>query len=526
MGDCRCAGIPGADLRKAAEAYSQLAGQVKDTASRARALQAQARCLVRTGAKDQALGILTGPLAQPDLRHATDALGRLIAPNSQLLALQLIGHNDQRFDVLAGALAGQLNDYAGLALTSAQRRFLMESLTDLGWHGPAFPTLPAERLASEYLQSPQPAAARGEVRPTALPGIWQMDSYDGRLILLFKEDRLIADLSVAARLDEPFPGITTRLELPGRNQPGLGPGARSVPFLTLPASEHLPDWRLAVYLDQDPFAASARRAQWAYFTVGVSTIAVIGLLAVALASYLGRQIRLTRLKNDLIATVSHELKTPLASMRVLVDTLREGRCTNAQQAHEYFELLARENERLSRLIDNFLTFSRMERNKRVFEFTPVDVVPMVRSAVEAIGERFSAPNSKLEVDLPAELPKVRGDREALTTVVLNLLDNAWKYSGDQKAIQIRAYAADSGVSIEVRDNGVGLSRRAMRRIFDRFYQVDQTLSRQTGGCGLGLAIVKFILDAHGGTIDVRSQVGKGSVFTVRLPCTSAHEPNG
>jgi signal transduction histidine kinase len=202
---------------------------------------------------------------------------------------------------------------------------------------------------------------------------------------------------------------------------------------------------------------------------------------------------------------------------VLVDTLREGRYADAKQASEYFDLIAHENERLSRLIDNFLTFSRMERNKRAFEFTSVNVADAVRAAVAAVRERFSSPESRLDVDLPADLPLVRADRDALVTVLLNLLDNAWKYSGDDKAVKVRAFADDSGVFVEVADNGVGMSRRAVSRIFDKFYQVDQTLSRKAGGCGLGLAIVKFILDAHGGSIDVKSQTGKGSTFTVRLP---------
>ena len=271
-----------------------------------------------------------------------------------------------------------------------------------------------------------------------------------------------------------------------------------------------------MYLKEDPFSASAQKAESAYLATGISAIAVIALLAVAMASYLGRQIKLTRLKNDLIATVSHELKTPLASMRVLVDTLREGRCGDARQAGEYLELIAKENERLSRLINNFLTFSRMERNRRTFEFAQVDIAGVVRAAVEAMGERFASPASRLDVEVPADLPLVRADRDALVTVILNLLDNACKYSGEDKAVKVRAYAADGGAYIEVSDNGFGMSRRSMRRIFDKFYQVDQTLSRKAGGCGLGLSIVKFILDAHGGAISVKSQPGKGSTFTVRL----------
>jgi signal transduction histidine kinase len=147
----------------------------------------------------------------------------------------------------------------------------------------------------------------------------------------------------------------------------------------------------------------------------------------------------------------------------------------------------------------------------------VDVAAAVRTAVESVGERFASPEARLEVDLPAGLPPVPADRDALVTVILNLLDNAWKYSGDHKAVLVRAYAADGSVFVEVSDNGVGMSRRVVRRIFDKFYQVDQRLSRKAGGCGLGLSIVKFILDAHGGSIDVKSQPGKGSTFTVRLP---------
>jgi signal transduction histidine kinase len=114
---------------------------------------------------------------------------------------------------------------------------------------------------------------------------------------------------------------------------------------------------------------------------------------------------------------------------------------------------------------------------------------------------------------------ITGDQDALVTVLLNLLDNAFKYSADEKHIVLRAYAADKNICLEVEDNGVGLSRRAVKKIFDRFYQVDQSLSRETGGCGLGLSIVKFIIDAHKGKIDVESQPGKGSTFTVKLPVT-------
>ncbi|MCL2330048.1 MAG: hypothetical protein FWC56_01970, partial [Phycisphaerae bacterium] len=254
--------------------------------------------------------------------------------------------------------------------------------------------LTACELAGRYLDTPQSPAEKMRLTPSALPGLWHMTSRDGRIVSLFDEVPLIADLIAAGRLNEPFAGPKTqlRLELPGRGDPN------HEPFLTGPISDQLPGWRLAIYLDQDPFATFSARAESHYLIVGISATAIIAALALLMASYLGRQIKLTRLKNDLIATVSHELKTPLASMRVLVDTLREGRSVNEQQTQDYFELISKENERLSRLIDNFLTFSRMERNKRAFEFSLVHVGEVVNEAARAVRDRFALPGSQLHVD--------------------------------------------------------------------------------------------------------------------------------
>jgi signal transduction histidine kinase len=242
----------------------------------------------------------------------------------------------------------------------------------------------------------------------------------------------------------------------------------------------------------------------------------IAFLSILIAVYLRRQVRLTRLKNDLIANVSHELKTPLASMRLLVDTLRDGHCQDSQLLQEYLQMISKENARLSSLIEEFLTFSRMERNKAKFDKSVLRTDEIVHAAMEAIGERLQAPGCHLDLDLAPQLPGVVGDRDALVTVLVNLLDNALKYSGDEKNIRLRGFASDGCVCLEVQDNGIGFPRGAAKKIFDRFYQVDRTLSRRTGGCGLGLSIVKFIVDAHDGSITAKSQPGKGSTFTVQL----------
>jgi signal transduction histidine kinase len=511
---------------KAAEVYARIVAAGGDDQAVARALIAQARCLVKADKRKQAAAILTESLEQPRFRRALDAQGRLIIASGRLMALELMDRKDPRFAPAAKRLVDQVNDYRDLSMPAGQRMFLMTRLAELVPDA-RWPTLQAElscqemsqglsdfkappktkRLGSWY-NGPMSPATTIEYLRAALP------SSDLRAYGLFRGRRVIDEAEGLLNRGPAAMEASYRIINSVVARPELG-----TPFLIKGASrKHMTDWRVGVYLNgPDPFTAAADQRNAVYLWTGILGIAFIAVLAVALASYLGRQMRLTRLKNDLIATVSHELKTPLASMRVLVDTLREGRCADAKQAGEYFDLIAKENERLSRLIDNFLTFSRMERNKRAFEFESVDVAGAVRAAVAAVGERFSCPDARLDVDLPADLPRIRADRDALVTVLLNLLDNAWKYSGDGKVVKVRAYAAGPSVCIEVADNGVGMSRRAMSRIFDKFYQVDQTLSRKAGGCGLGLSIVKFILDAHGGSIDVKSQVRQGSMFTVHLP---------
>jgi signal transduction histidine kinase len=169
------------------------------------------------------------------------------------------------------------------------------------------------------------------------------------------------------------------------------------------------------------------------------------------------------------------------------------------------------------LIDNFLAFSRMERNKYALDFKEVPAQAIIEGAVAAAGERFNAPGCHLNVETASDLPLIVADPDALVTAVVNLLDNAWKYSGDEKQITLTAAAENGSVIFSVQDNGIGLSPRDTKRIFKRFYQVDQRLSRPVGGCGLGLSIVKFIVTAHGGTVKVESQPGQGSRFTVVMP---------
>jgi signal transduction histidine kinase len=269
--------------------------------------------------------------------------------------------------------------------------------------------------------------------------------------------------------------------------------------------------------DADVFKRAASRQVAVYTWTGALVIVLILAAGGFAGQVVGHQMKLNRLKNDFIATVSHELKTPLASMRVLVDTLLEGNYKSQEQATEYLQLVSHENERLSRLIDNFLTFSRMERDKQAFEMLEISPAAIARRAAEAVKTRFEQGRCKFDVNIDEDLPDVLADHDAMVTALVNLLDNAYKYSYDDRRIELKVFAEHGSVCFRVVDNGMGLSRRAARKIFDRFYQVDRSLTRGIEGCGLGLSIVKFIVDAHKGSISVDSKPGKGSIFTVKLP---------
>jgi signal transduction histidine kinase len=218
-----------------------------------------------------------------------------------------------------------------------------------------------------------------------------------------------------------------------------------------------------------------------------------------------------------MAAVSHELKTPLASMRLLVDSLLEEE-PDRKRTRDYLQLVAGENARLTRLIDHFLTFSRLERGRHRFAFASVYPDAIVRSAVSVIRDRFDAARGRLDVTVAPDLPPLVGDEDALVTVLLNLLENAYAYTRDEKQVAVQAYRQADSIVFEVQDNGIGIARRDQKRVFRRFYRVDESLTRESGGCGLGLSIVDYIVRAHGGAIALSSQLGVGSSFRVTLPC--------
>jgi signal transduction histidine kinase len=258
--------------------------------------------------------------------------------------------------------------------------------------------------------------------------------------------------------------------------------------------------------------------------LAVAKTALIGFIDLMLLAGLGlvwanvrRELRLSRLKSDFVANVSHELKTPLALIRLYAETLELGRVPAEGRKGEYYRVINKESRRLTQLINNILDFSRIEAGRKEYRLVPSDIGGVVRDVVENYRFAIEKLGFTLELELTEDLPPLALDPEALSQALINLLNNAVKYSPEQKAIKVRVERAGERVLLSVSDRGIGIPRSEHRRIFEKFYRVETSLVHTTKGSGLGLALVQHITEAHGGHVELSSAPGDGSTFTLSLP---------
>jgi signal transduction histidine kinase len=261
----------------------------------------------------------------------------------------------------------------------------------------------------------------------------------------------------------------------------------------------------------------------------MGTLALIGFIDLMLGaglfliySNVQREIHLSRLKSDFVANVSHELKTPLALIRLFAETLELGRVQSEDKARQYYRLINKESQRLTQLINNILDFSRIEAGRKEYRFAPTDVGRIVNEVVDAYRFQIEQNGFDLEVRVDEDLPEVSADKEALGQALLNLVNNAIKYTRDGKYLRLEVTRRGDEVRVAVTDRGIGIAKAEHRKIFEKFYRAEDSLVHETKGSGLGLPLVRHIMEAHGGSVEVESTPGKGSTFTLVLPVREQH----
>jgi two-component system phosphate regulon sensor histidine kinase PhoR len=234
--------------------------------------------------------------------------------------------------------------------------------------------------------------------------------------------------------------------------------------------------------------------------------------------------RSSQMRSDFIANVSHELKTPLSLIRMFGELLATGKHKGESMAREYAGIITRESERLSHLIDNVLDFARLERGKASYNFAEGHLEEVVERALDVFRHRLEKEKLRLRTEIEANLPAVRMDEDAMTLVLLNLVDNAVKYAGDGGEVSVRLRRVPGAVALSIADRGSGIAADEQRRIFERFYRAENARARNVRGSGIGLALVKHIAEAHGGRVEVDSTPGQGATFTVYVPAAPIMTP--
>ena len=224
--------------------------------------------------------------------------------------------------------------------------------------------------------------------------------------------------------------------------------------------------------------------------------------------------RLTAIRRDFVANASHELKTPVASIRAAAETLRDGAIDDPPAARRFTEQLEREAVRMSRIVADLLDLSRLETGSEMDGQVRLDT--LAADEVERMGDAATLRGVAISVDVEP-VPAVRGSPRDLSLMVRNLIDNAVRYTGDGGSVTVSVWKDGGRVVVRVADTGIGIPQRELPRIFERFYRVDRARSRDTGGTGLGLSIVRHVTENHGGEVSVTSELGQGSIFEVRLP---------
>jgi len=278
-----------------------------------------------------------------------------------------------------------------------------------------------------------------------------------------------------------------------------------------------PGLRVTIPIDPNERLSEPSGWQFFYLFTVILVLSVTFFGAYLLWRDVRREVAAAELRSQFVSSVSHELKTPLTAIQMFAETLRLGRTRNPGARKEYLDTIVNETQRLTRLLNNVLDFSRIESGKRAYCLQPASLHEVVQDAVRAIGYPLKQGGFQLNVETENNLPKVRVDRDGLEQAILNLLDNAMKYSGDSRRIDLKLMKKDTHAVIQVTDRGLGIDPKDQERIFEKFFRVSLNDGDRIPGTGLGLPLVAHLVSTHEGRVEVESSLGEGSTFSIYLP---------
>jgi signal transduction histidine kinase/tetratricopeptide (TPR) repeat protein len=355
---------------------------------------------------------------------------------------------------------------------------------------------------------------------------------DGTMLgLLIDPERLATEALSPAKDGSGEPGARFGLtasivDASGRNASDRGPArpeglgeSQDVQRVSAAAfSGGFPPWSIEVRRTGAGAAERQFRTRRAVYLLALGAVVAAlifgGFLAIRSTA---KELRLARLKSDFTATVSHEFRTPLTSIRYMAELLQRGRVPDEARKQEYYETISGESERLSRLVENLLDFSKIEAGVKEYRMEAADVAALAADVAGRFRRQAALKDFVLETEIADGLPRVRVDRDALGRAVFNLLDNAVKYSGQDPRIILRVWAAGDDVRLQVEDHGVGISKPEQKRIFEKFYRAGSATESEVKGSGIGLPLVEHVARAHGGDVELESEPGRGTRVTIRIP---------
>ena len=281
--------------------------------------------------------------------------------------------------------------------------------------------------------------------------------------------------------------------------------------------DNFPPWKIEFFRGKTSGLGGIDIRKSFYFWTIVVLLIVLTFGAVLIMRTIAHEMEVLKIKSDFVSSVSHEFKTPLTSIRTLIERLQSGKVNDNAKMNQYFSVIAQDTDKLTRLVGNILDFSKIEEGKREFDFEETDVAQLVSSLIQDFRKDELLKDFSIQSFIQEDIPQLSVDGEALSQALNNLLDNAVKFSPDKKEIEVHLSKDEENIILEVKDNGIGISPDDLDKIFDKFYQGKNAIRQTVKGAGLGLTLVKHTVESHGGRVSIKSKVGEGSRFSLIFP---------